>query len=880
MGIEVTNAEGGFRKFTDVVADLQAALADMTAPERAAALKELFKGSGGTIQARRFYDMVLKDKASVDQFVALVGDMENASGAFEGAYNTMANTTASKTQVIKNQYELLKVEVGNALIPVLSQLMTIVSGVLQWWNSLDEGLRKQIIIWVAIGSVIAVAVGIITAMAGAFLMLAGAAAMMGISLGALLGIFAAIAVGIAAIVAAVILLVKNWDTVTKALAAAWQWLKSVLEPIYDWLFDVIIGRLIRLWQRVSADIIEAVKSVGEWVVEIWTRIANWTEKSWNGIWEVIRPFIDWFKGVWPFISIIIGAALRWIADTFADAWTVIVGVLKGAWIFISNIISAIINIIMGIIDIIVGVFTLNWEQAWNGIMELVYAFMDIIRGVFVGGWEIIKGIFVGAWDFIVTTISNAITIILYTIRVVLDGIGRLWNQFWNWFWALVEGILETAKGGIKGFLEGIQTAFRIGLGMVGDIWEGIQDVFATPVNFVIGIVYTKGIKWLWDHVANFLGLGQLPSIKQLDHGVHFAHGGPVYGPGGPRDDRIPAWLSNGEYVMPADKTRRYRPLLDAMRAGYDAIPGFADGGVIGEVINWVGNVGKDVVDWLTHPIESVVKGVGSAAKVVSDVATVPFKLIGSVGTKLWDMIKADQSNPNSITQKMLDDALHHDTRGPMLNLMKRWANQQKGKLYQWGAVGPYNYDCSGLVGNLWAMAMGKPMYRRYFTTESNFPSLGFTPGPGMFTIYLGPGHMAANVDGLHAEAYGGNGTVLAIGHVGTPLSYYNRTYNLFKDGGFIDLKNNRELRNASWLQRGWPEPTLFDGGGVWRHGTLGLNMSGRDELVLDPDSTQSLLSGGGRRGDTYQNINIYTQEIDPRKHAADLGWEITYGRVV
>ena len=64
----------------------------------------------------------------------------------------------------------------------------------------------------------------------------------------------------------------------------------------------------------------------------------------------------------------------------------------------------------------------------------------------------------------------------------------------------------------------------------------------------------------------------------------FAEGGPVSGPGTGTSDSIPAWLSNGEYVMPADKTAQYRPLLDSMRAGtlnpgqLAAAPGAGGGG--------------------------------------------------------------------------------------------------------------------------------------------------------------------------------------------------------------------------------------------------------------------------------------------------------------
>jgi hypothetical protein len=54
-----------------------------------------------------------------------------------------------------------------------------------------------------------------------------------------------------------------------------------------------------------------------------------------------------------------------------------------------------------------------------------------------------------------------------------------------------------------------------------------------------------------------------------------ADGGFISGPGGPRDDAIPARLSNGEFVMNARATARLRPWLEMENA-----KGFADGGAV------------------------------------------------------------------------------------------------------------------------------------------------------------------------------------------------------------------------------------------------------------------------------------------------------------
>ena len=59
----------------------------------------------------------------------------------------------------------------------------------------------------------------------------------------------------------------------------------------------------------------------------------------------------------------------------------------------------------------------------------------------------------------------------------------------------------------------------------------------------------------------------------------FASGGRVSGPGGPRDDKVLARLSAGEYVVNAKATAKHRDLLAAINA--DRLPAFADGGLAG-----------------------------------------------------------------------------------------------------------------------------------------------------------------------------------------------------------------------------------------------------------------------------------------------------------
>nr|WP_246346873.1 M15 family metallopeptidase [Sphingomonas jinjuensis] len=61
--------------------------------------------------------------------------------------------------------------------------------------------------------------------------------------------------------------------------------------------------------------------------------------------------------------------------------------------------------------------------------------------------------------------------------------------------------------------------------------------------------------------------------------VAYASGGRVEGPGGPREDRVLARLSAGEFVINAAAYQRHPELVEAINAG--RLPTFADGGLVG-----------------------------------------------------------------------------------------------------------------------------------------------------------------------------------------------------------------------------------------------------------------------------------------------------------
>ncbi|CCE96612.1 hypothetical protein SFHH103_02117 [Sinorhizobium fredii HH103] len=93
--------------------------------------------------------------------------------------------------------------------------------------------------------------------------------------------------------------------------------------------------------------------------------------------------------------------------------------------------------------------------------------------------------------------------------------------------------------------------------------------------------------------------------------LRLARGGHVSGPGGPRDDKVPAYLSDGEFVVNADATRKNRAALEAINRG--GVPRLADGKAVGRSLSAGGSGGGGSVTF-APTTQITVQGAGGSAE--------------------------------------------------------------------------------------------------------------------------------------------------------------------------------------------------------------------------------------------------------------------------
>lgn len=141
--------------------------------------------------------------------------------------------------------------------------------------------------------------------------------------------------------------------------------------------------------------------------------------------------------------------------------------------------------------------------------------------------------------------------------------------------------IKQAAGDMSTALKGVKADALQGLedGLVGIIsgTESVASAFKKMASSIIADLARIAIE---KAILGAFGTGFF-GIPMRDGGPvgHYATGGFITGPGGPREDRVPIMASAGEFIVNASAARKHGSLLRALND--NSLPGFADGGFIG-----------------------------------------------------------------------------------------------------------------------------------------------------------------------------------------------------------------------------------------------------------------------------------------------------------
>lgn len=453
----------------------------------------------------------------------------------------------------------------------------------------------------------------------------------------------------------------------------------------------------------------------------------------------------------------------------------------------------------------VGAFVLQGARwVWLGTMSLVQA------ARVAAAWVISLGPV--AW--VTATVIGVTALIILNWNKIWSGTKRIWSSVSGAVGGAVDWIRDKVVGVANSVARTWQTVWSGVASATSRIWNGLKEIFAAPVRFVVNVVLAGVVRaadWLLDKIHLHI---PIPS-------VNFQTGGRIPGYGG--GDTVPAMLERGEAVIPKHLVGEISPW-----ARDRGIPGFQGGGIVG----WVGRQASRA----GHAVASAAEHAFNAGAWVVDEAK--------------GLVRAGAANALQATLS------------PFVNMLA-------------GMAGKFGLMGQG-VGALGQQALSS-VIQLVRGHETTVPAISAVAGAvagawrGVFLQALGlAGQPASWVDlGLRRLNQESGGNKLAVNRWddnwrrGTPsvglmqvigptfASYAGRFRGVgpFMYGVSVDPLANIFAAIMYTLSRygtlaAWGRPGGYDTGGGkrWPSGTVGVNMSGEDEFVW----RGSQLSGRGR----------------------------------
>lgn len=522
FGLAIYDAQGKMRPLADIIGDMKNKLSGMSDQAKAATLNDLFKGSGGTIQAMRFFNDAMKDSTGL--LPEMISDMQHANGVSAEAYATMKNTPQSQLQLLKNRWQSLRTEIGDMMIPILNKLVSWGAKLIGWFENLSPLMKKIIIYGALITSVFLLIAGPVIALIGIFATISGMLALAGTSMVAILTPIALVITAIALLAIAGYELYTHWDTVKRVAIETWDTVYKALKPVVEYVINKLKPTILDMvkWFQKTWDTIVPVVERG--MEKIWRAI----EGAIAFIWPRIQKFLDLFKGAGRnykavFDGMVQALQIWWDVNKFI--LNVMVAIFKWAFPIIATIVSDVfhtlghlignfVTIVTDFVQFISALFTGDWSRAWTMFKQLVEDVFNLLIQFIIDSGKALGDLIMGIFGGMFSAIGNA-------AKDVFNWFAGLSVKILNIVLGAGSWLIHTGMAVIQGFWDGLKTVWQNSVAFLVNLDQIILNAIGKLDNIlfnvgekIIGGLW-DGMRSAWDHVKGWLGSlgGLIPGLK-------------------------------------------------------------------------------------------------------------------------------------------------------------------------------------------------------------------------------------------------------------------------------------------------------------------------------------------------------------------------------
>ena len=455
--VALTNADGSYRSYAAIIRDIDKATSSMTASQRDAALGAIFG------------DESLKGiLATLKQGPDALDEMTKGLYACEGAAKEMAETAENNLQgdltKLGSGVSTMGIALHDFFVPAIRQTVQAVTGLVGWFNALDDGTKNTIFrigaMAAAAGPLLLNGGKVLTLLSGVNPLVVGlgaAAALAYTHSDALQGMVAKLGDGVTAFGAAL----ESGAGFTAAFSA------GLTAAFGEEAAGKVLGAIDGIKTAISAvgDVLTTVTdAVGTFLGALFD--GEGLKQSWDNAAAVISGY-DWTALGTSILSGVTGAldaAGEWLKNIFTAGWTAAKGVNWG------ELGTSIHDGIQSILDTAGGwlsagfdaaktyVAGIPWNEVGTAIKGGVETVLDTAGAWLSAGFEAAKTAISGIdWGGVGSTISSGIS-------GAIDGLAKLGSGIWDtitgWFGG---GDEEKAKGDAKTSGGNLTTGMETGL---------------------------------------------------------------------------------------------------------------------------------------------------------------------------------------------------------------------------------------------------------------------------------------------------------------------------------------------------------------------------------------------------------------------------------
>lgn len=278
LGISMFNPDGSAKSLYDLMVELRESMRGLSEEEQAMYASTIAGSTG-------LSGLLAIVNASDKDFNNLTDAIYNANGAGMEMYDTMTNNLQGSVTELMSALESLMISMGDLLVPLIKEVVSMLQGWVEHLNSLDETQKQQIIqvalVVASIGPLITIIGKLFTSISTVvkFVQL--------LSANPVILLVTAIAAAIGGLVGTII---TNWDKTKSATENVWNGIKLFVTNVVNGLLN-FIENLFPGFKEAGAKLF-----TGFWdgLKSMWTKITDWVSNGVKTLAELLNPK-NWFS---------------------------------------------------------------------------------------------------------------------------------------------------------------------------------------------------------------------------------------------------------------------------------------------------------------------------------------------------------------------------------------------------------------------------------------------------------------------------------------------------------------------------------------------------------------------------------------------------------